>query len=127
MPGYGPVVRGPLRELAGTAVVLAVLSTGCASSDSRPTDGAASPSDSFPVGSHAGFTVVAHCGVKFATIDGITWRTRPRGRIGAPAGWPQVIQGTLSRPAQDRAVFVSDAIPVSLVFRPAPHATYTCY
>lgn len=82
-----------------------------------------------PVGTRAHFTVFAHCGVQFTTIDGETWRTKLRddGQGNPPDGWPQQIAGTLSRPSEDRAVFTSDAIPVTLVFRPAPDAKYACY
>jgi hypothetical protein len=87
-----------------------------------------SVADTFPVGSTAPFALFAHCGVEFTTIDGTLWRTRVRddGNHNPPPGWPQNIQGTLRRPAEDRAVFVSDEIPDTLVFRPAPHARYSC-
>ena len=87
------------------------------------------PMENFPVGSTAPFRVFAHCGVEFTTIDGITWRTKPRddGNGNPPEGWPmQVIAGTLTRPTDERAVFRSLEIPVKLVFRPAPDARFSC-
>lgn len=84
--------------------------------------------DEFPVGSSAPFAVYAHCGVEFAFIDGTTWRTAPRddGQGNPPKGWPESIQGTLTRPADDRAVFTASEIPVEFVFKPAPDARFMC-
>jgi hypothetical protein len=116
------------RWLVGTMAVLVLLAVGCSSSDSTSLGDRVSPHESFPVGSSAFFRLNAHCGVEFETIDGSTWRTKPRddGQGNPPPGWPQTIPGTLTRPSKDRAVFVSDQIPVRVVFRPAPKATYTC-
>jgi hypothetical protein len=85
--------------------------------------------DAFPVGSRVPFTLVAHCGVEFATFDGMTWRTRRRddGQGNPPPGWPQQIPGTLSRPTPGRIVFVSDEIPERIVFHAAPGRTWACY
>jgi hypothetical protein len=88
-----------------------------------------SPHESFPVGSRAPFALISHCGVEFDTIDGDTWRTRPRndGNGNPPRGWPTMsIRGVLTRPTRDRVVFVSDEIPVRLVFRPAPGVDWSC-
>lgn len=107
---------------------LALLLAGCSASESEPSHVQASARDSMPVGSRAAFAVYSHCGVEFARIDGETWRTRLRddGNGNAPHGWPGLIRGTLTRPSENRAVFVSDAIPEVLVFRPAPKAKYIC-
>jgi hypothetical protein len=112
-----------------------VLVAGCTSHsdaavESRTHATVTEPSGQVSAGTpRASFTVFAHCGVQFATIDGETWRTKLRydGQGNPPNGWPQQITGTLSRPSQDRAVFRSDAIPVRLVFRPARDATHACY
>ena len=110
-------------------LLLLLLGTlGACSSDDAARRRQPRPADSFPVGSSASFSVYAHCGVQFARIDGETWRTRLRddGDGNPPDGWPQSISGTLTRPADDRAVFSSDEIPEVLVFHPAPHAMYLC-
>ena len=122
---------------ASLATVLSL--SACTSSDKSPgsdgpraaqssAGGPRAPMDDFPVGSSAPFAVYAHCGVEFAIIDGTTWRTARRddGQGNPPKGWPQSIRGTLTRPADDRAVFTSAEIPVRLVFQPAPDAAYTC-
>jgi hypothetical protein len=110
------------------ALGLALLFAGCSTSESEPSQVQASARDSMPVGSRSAFTVSSHCGVEFARIDGETWRTRLRddGNGNAPPGWPVRIHGTLTRTSENRAVFVSDAIPEVLVFRPAPKARYIC-
>jgi len=107
--------------------LLGVVVTGCSASESDSAK-SASAHDSMSVGARSAFTVFAHCGVEFTTIDGDTWRTRPRddGQGNPPAGWPDAIRGTLTRQSEDRAVFTSDAIPVTLIFKPAPHAKYSC-
>jgi hypothetical protein len=80
------------------------------------------------VGSRATFTVSAHYAVDLTGIDGNTWRTEAR-----DGGAPYTTRkggrrrsGMLSRPTQRRAVFTSDQIPKTLVFRPAPHAIWSC-
>lgn len=119
------MVRGRRIPFAVAALVLLV--QGCSASGTAR-DETVSPHDSFPVGSKAFFRLDAHCGVEFETIDGYTWRTTRRddGEGNPPPGWPQLVPGTLSRPSRNRAVFVSDQIPVRVVFRPAPSATYSC-
>ena len=114
--------------VAATLVAVGMLGVGCASSDSGGPEVQAAPRDSFPVGSRAAFSVDAHCGVEWAVIDGDTWHTRLRddGNLNPPRGWPQLIDGVLSRPSTNRAVFVSDQIPVRLVFKPAPDAIWSC-
>jgi hypothetical protein len=119
------------RPAAYASVGLALLGVFCGGCSTSESDASRTPSvrESVSGGSRTDFTVFAHCGVEFATIDGETWRTKRRddGQGNPPDGWPQQITGTLSRPSQDRAVFRSDAIPVQLVFRPAPHVQYVCY
>jgi hypothetical protein len=107
---------------------LALLLPGCSSSEPNPSQVQVSARDSMRVGSRAAFTVYSHCGVEFVRIDGDTWRTKLRddGNGNAPPGWPGLIHGTLTRPSENRAVFVSDAIPEVLVFHPAPNARYIC-
>jgi len=101
------------------------LAVGCSSADSpsdQPTPllRVVSPDDPFPVGSTGSYILLAHCGVEFAIIDGDTWRTRRRddGQGNPPAGWPDEVEGRLTRPSDDRAVFESEAIPEVLVFEP---------
>jgi hypothetical protein len=109
-------------------LAVCVLAGGCSSSDSKATE-SVSPHDSFPVGGRASFALLSHCGVQFDTIDGSTWRTKPHndGNGNAPHGWPSLsIRGVLTRPSQTRVVFVSDDIPVRLVFRPAPGVHWSC-
>jgi hypothetical protein len=108
--------------------LLGVVDAGCSKSESEPAQDPVSAHDHMPVGSRAAFTLFAHCGVEFTEIDGDTWRTKRRddGDGNPPAGWPGAIEGTLTRPSENRAVFVSDAIPVVLVFRPAPNTMYIC-
>jgi hypothetical protein len=120
-------VRTPLG-VAAALVALALLGAGCASSDPGRTEVKAAPRDSFPVGSRASFRVDAHCGVEWAVIDGYSWHTRLRddGNLNPPDDWPQLIDGVLTRTSPDRAVFVSDQIPVRLVFRAAPDAVWSC-
>jgi hypothetical protein len=117
-----------LRTLALSVAALALV--GCGSAHEAGADGRqVSPQYSFPVGSRATFSISAHCGVEFTRIDGITWRTKARdggAPYTAPEGWPQTIWGTLTRPTESRAVFNSDQIPETLVFRPAPHANWSC-
>lgn len=122
------VSMSPRAALFAPALVLALLSAGCSTSESDSPQVKVSARDSMPVGSRSAFTVSAHCGVEFARIDGETWRTKLRAdRNGnPPAGWPGLIHGTLTRPSENRAVFVSDAIPEVLVFKPAPNARYIC-
>jgi hypothetical protein len=82
----------------------------------------------FDVGARTRYIVDAHCGVQFAKIDGYNWKTRLRddGNGNPPAGWPQRVEGVLSRVSKDKAVFTSDEIPQILVFHPAPDEQYTC-
>jgi hypothetical protein len=114
--------------IAATLVALAMLGMGCASFDSGSPEAKPAPRDSFPVGSHASFRVNAHCGVEWAVIDGYAWHTKLRddGNLNPPRDWPQLIDGVLTRPSTNRAVFVSDQIPVKLVFKPAPDAVWSC-
>ncbi|WP_310528752.1 hypothetical protein [Nocardioides sp.] len=127
-----------MRVWAAALIVVLSLSA-CASSDEpSESDGpkaavssagsSKGPMDDFPVGSSAPFAVYAHCGVEFTTIDGTTWRTAPRddGQGNAPTGWPERIPGTLTRPADDRAVFTASEMPVEFVFKPAPDAKFHC-
>jgi hypothetical protein len=107
----------------------ALTAPGCgAAHDGRTDTAQVLPRDSFPEGSRASFTVDAHCGVEYTVIDGYTWRTRLRddGNSNPPRGWPQRIEGVLTRPSHNRAVFVSTQIPVTLVFKPAPDAVWSC-
>lgn len=116
-----------LRAVAICGFALTLV--GCGSAQDRQTDAAqVLPRDSFPEGSRASFTVDAHCGVEFTVIDGYTWRTKLRddGNLNPPRGWPQLIAGVLTRPSNDRAVFVSAQIPVKLIFKPAPDAVWSC-
>jgi hypothetical protein len=110
---------------AATLVATALLSA-CGSSES--THAQPRPSDAFPVGSRASFVVNAHCGVEWAFIDGYSWHTRLRddGNGNPPRGWPQQIDGVLTRPSKHRAIFVSEQISVKLIFRPAPNAQWSC-
>lgn len=130
-------MRNNLRGAASLTAVL-VLSA-CASAESSvPTPGPASPAlrtgpslrpaEDLPLASSAPFALFTHCGVELTTIDGATWRTARRddGQGNPPPGWPGVVRGTLTRAADHRAVFTSDEIPVTLVFRPAPGTTYLC-
>jgi hypothetical protein len=117
-----------LRTLTMSVARLALVA--CGSTHDAETKGKhVSAQDFFPVGSHATFSVSAHCGAEFTRIDGVTWRTKPRdggAPYTAPERWPQMIRGTLTRPAEKRAVFTSDQIPETLVFRPAPNAVWSC-
>lgn len=83
---------------------------------------------SLDVGDTTQYNLSAHCGVEFAKIDGVTWKTRLRhdGHHNPPDGWPQLIHGSLERVGVDEAVFSSKEIPETLTFRPAPDAYYTC-
>ena len=58
--------------------------------------------------------------MKFATIDSKTWATTPRndGHGNSPAGSPGRIDGTLTRPSEDVAIFESEQIPDRLTFKP---------
>lgn len=129
-----------MRALVGAAALAVGLSLSACSSSDEPSESdgpeaaesstgpSRGPMDDFPVGSSAPFAVYAHCGVEFAIIDGTTWRTAPRddGQGNPPKGWPQSIRGTLTRPADDRAVFTAAEIPVEFVFQPAPDAKFSC-
>jgi hypothetical protein len=66
--------------------------------------------------------------VEWAVIDGYSWHTRLRdaGDHNPPRNRPQRIDGVLTRPSKNRAVFVSNQIPVRLVFEPAPDAAWSC-
>lgn len=76
----------------------------------------------------APFVVDAHCGVQYISINGVTWETKRRddGQGNPPKGWPQAIEGRLKQIDDDTAIFISDRIPVRLVFHPAPEAQWTC-
>jgi hypothetical protein len=131
----------PARS-ALVALALAVAVTGCKSAADTPssekdpaafrTDSAGNPSpfDYFPVGSRGRYVLNVHCGLEFVAIDGMTWRTAPRGGANAPAGWDDQVRGTLTRPTFARAVFrarvTSKDIPVAIVFKPAPSITAQC-
>ena len=129
-----------MRALVGPVLLTAVLSLSACSSADKPSESdrpkaeessaAASrgPMDDFPVGSSAPFKIYAHCGVEFTEIDGTTWKTARRddGQGNPPKGWSQSIPGTLTRPADDRAVFTAAEMPVQFVFKPAPDALYFC-
>ncbi len=105
-----------------------MLAVGCASSDSSKPEAKPAPRDSFPVDSRASFRVDAHGGIEWAVIDGSSWHTRLRddGNHNPPKNWPQLIDGIVTRPSENRAVFVSDQIPGRLVFTPASVAVWPC-
>lgn len=119
------------------AVAVLVVLGGCGSDASRaevdtPSGASASTAPgalrALRVGSTAPLRVYAHCGFEFTEIDGELWRTRLRddGQGNPPDGWPQVVVGTIERTSANSAVFVGENVRVRAVFRPAPHATYTC-
>jgi hypothetical protein len=140
MNGRGDRFDGATVEFAMSMRLMlatALMFTGgvACSSDGEPrspseTQGqSTSPMGHFPVGATGDFTLYAHCGVQFVTIDGATWRTRLRDDgNGNPPPWPtDAFQGTITRPRSDRVVYASPSLPMEkLVFRPAPHAHYTC-
>jgi hypothetical protein len=119
------------RGWSAAIALTCALTTACTSDTQPPPPQDAqvsvSPMDQFPVGSTGDFAIYPHCGVEFAHIDGMLWRTRPRGH-GNPPPWPvEAFSGTLTRPKANLAVFTSAALPVNrLVFRPAPDASYMC-
>ena len=127
-------VKARAARIAIYALTATVVLAGCSGSDDSPsaepapTRDVVLPTDPFPVGSSGPYIVEAHCGVEFATIDGTTWRTEPRndGRGNPPAGWPDMIDGTLTRPAQDRATFKSEQIPDVLIFSPTDQVIPGC-
>lgn len=97
--------------------------------------GAATPSvesadahEDLPVGAESPLNVYAHCGFKFTRIDGVLWQTRLRGdgQGNPPAGWPNVVQGTVARVSKTRAIFRGTSVRVRATFRPAPNAKYAC-
>lgn len=81
-----------------------------------------------PVGTTGRIRVYAHCGFEFTQIDEESWRTRLRddGHGNPPAGWPQVVVGTIKRTSEREAMFIGENLRVHAVFRPAPHAKYMC-
>ena len=81
-----------------------------------------------PVGATGRIRVDAHCGFEFTQIDGKLWRTRLRddGQGNPPAGWPQVVVGTINRTSEREAMFIGENARVRAEFRPAPHAEYMC-
>lgn len=104
---------------------------GCASNDAPRKDAESATGDAhkvLPVGASAAFGVYAHCGFEFTQIDGSLWRTELRddGQGNPPDGWPEVVEGTIERTAEDLAVFVSASPEIRAAFRPAPGATYIC-
>ncbi len=106
-----------------SALVLLAALTGCSTGAE-----VANPSESLPVGSHGHLTVNAHCGFEFTYIDGELWKTRlvSDGQGNPPLDWPQVVEGTVERTAEDEAVFDASNVDYRAVFTPAADARYTC-
>ena len=84
--------------------------------------------ENLSVGERAPLRVYAHCGFEFTEIDGELWKTRLRddGQGNPPAGWTALVEGTIERTSDARAVFVGTSVRVRAVFRPAPNAKYSC-
>jgi hypothetical protein len=113
-------------RVAAPLVGIALLSVGCGGGDGTPGSGKASSAHrSMDVGTKATFSLWTHCGVRFTTIDGVTWQTRDGQGSNHPE-WPEMIDGTLNRDSEDHAVFTSEQPRVKFVYRPAPDATYYC-
>lgn len=122
-----------LRLMLATALMftgaVACSSGGDTPSPSETQEQRTSPMHQFPVGATGDFTIYAHCGVQYAQIDGVTWRTRLHDDgNGNPPPWPNdAFQGTITRPSIDRVIYTSPSLPLKkLVFRPAPDARYVC-
>ncbi len=81
-----------------------------------------------PVGATAEVVVYAHCGLRFARIDGALWETDPVGNGSSPTGG-DLLRGTASRTSADRAVFTYAGLDEPVVFRPAgePDPDSVCY
>ncbi len=133
--GYGPRVMTSRLLIVTMLLCSAVVSctsdgeqlpTATQEPDSQGTETPA-PMDHFPVGATGDFGIYPHCGVEFTYIDGMLWRTKPRGN-GNPPDWPEgAYKGTLIRPRADLAIYTSPDLPLKrLVFRPAPDAHYSC-
>ena len=127
-----------LRSLIASALLVCLAA--CSSGDGpRPVGGdtpetttsaveSVDAHQSLAVGAEAAFKVYAHCGFEFTEIDGELWKTRLRddGQGNPPAGWTDVVEGTVERTSQTRAVFIGSSVQVRAVFRPAPGAKYAC-
>jgi len=77
------------------------------------------------VGATVPFSVWTHCGVRYTTIDRVTWQTRDGQGSNHPER-PEMIDGTLNGVSEDRAVFTSEETQVKVVYRPALDAKYYC-
>jgi hypothetical protein len=122
-----------VKGVAGVCALAVLVLAGCSNEGASPqspppTEQVVEPNDPFPVGSSGPYIVEAHCGVKFATIDGKTWATTPRndGHGNPPAGWPDRIEGTLTRPSEDVAIFETEQIPDRLTFEPTDEKVPGC-
>ena len=122
------------------ASVLLVCLSGCTSDDGRrsvsadthgtdtPVVESADAHEHLAVGAKAALRVYAHCGFEFTQIDGELWKTRLRddGQGNPPAGWTDVVEGTVERISETRAIFIGSSVQIRAVFRPAPGAKYAC-
>ncbi|WP_182524382.1 hypothetical protein [Nocardioides dongkuii] len=70
------------------------------------------------VGETARVVVHTHCGLRYATIDGALWKTRPRGRGSSPTG-TDLTTGPATRTSEDRVVLKASGLESEVVFRPA--------
>src|SRR3954447_2550282 len=99
---------------------------GCGGGDGTPGSGEAlSAHKSMDVGATVPFSVWIHCGVRYTTIDRVTWQTRDGQGSNDPER-PEMIDGTLNGVSEDRAVFTSEETQVKFVYRPALDAKYYC-
>lgn len=80
------------------------------------------------VGETAELRLYLHCGLQYASIDGTSWETNPRGNGSAPDGWPELLVGAATRTAEDTVVFSSPGVFDDLVFHPASvPSDFVCY
>jgi hypothetical protein len=131
------LLTGCCALVALTAVVRAV-SLGSTPNPSVPATSQESTTSSVPsqtpanerleVGATAELILFLHCGVRYATIDGTTWETSPRGGGSAPDGWPERLTGTATRTTDDTVVFSSPPLVDEMVFHPAADPSdFVCY
>jgi hypothetical protein len=125
-----------MRILIGL-IVVAGLSTGCAS-DQGVADPGQDPADvaneaPYGVGVEVGethdYSLYVHCGVEWARIDGVWWRTDPLndGDANPPAGWGNpYTPGTVTLSEPDVAIFDGPAGTVEFTRTDIVDVPYEC-
>jgi hypothetical protein len=71
------------------------------------------------IGETAPLRLFMHCGLRYATIDGRVWETKPQSHNGgAPEGLPDVLVGNATRNSDDMVLFTRSDLGLELTFTP---------